>query len=135
MTCPFCDESIPAAAKFCPKCSLPLHDDATLTGLPFGGKVVTNRTLLIAGAAAVLAVALIVGLVSAGRARDRRSGTRIVRREPVGSYAAPSTSPAGLYQPAPQTFSPQPAVQPWRSTTWPATGSRFQAPGSAQWPP
>lgn len=61
MNCPYCDEGIHPNAKFCPKCGLPLKDDATVIGgyLPADGR--PAPWMIAAGVAAILVVALSIG--------------------------------------------------------------------------
>jgi hypothetical protein len=63
MNCPYCDETINALAKFCPKCGLPLKDDATVMGA-YVSDDGPNWTLIGGGAAAIVAIAMSIGFLS-----------------------------------------------------------------------
>ena len=100
MNCPYCDETIHAMAKFCPKCGLPLKDDQTLMG--GSGAYVTddgpNWTLIGGAGAAVAAIALAIGFL--GSRGNQPADT--VQRQPVGSYSTPSPAPSfGFAAPTP----------------------------------
>ena len=94
MNCPYCDESISLAAKFCPKCGLPLKEDATLMGAHFGDDASPNRWLIGAGAAAIVAVALSIGWISThgqdGTSTRRQSVSGFPQPGSVSAYTAPS---------------------------------------------
>jgi hypothetical protein len=103
MNCPYCDESIHLSAKFCPKCGLPLKDDATLMGGSTTVDEGPNRWVLIGGGAGVVALALAIGIFSASSGKARES----VHREAVGRYFAPAPASRPMnttysaYRPAP----------------------------------
>jgi len=100
MNCPYCDATIHSLAKFCPKCGLPVKEDATLMGASVGEDG-PNKAVVIAGAAAVVAVAVCIGWMSSGRGNSRET----VRRERVGagsySYSVPAPPPTPGYIPSP----------------------------------
>jgi len=98
MNCPYCDESISLAAKFCPKCGLPLKEDATLMGAHFGDDASPNRWLIGAGAAAIVAVALSIGWIST----HGQDGT-VTRRQSVGVSGFPQPGSVSAYT-APSGF-------------------------------
>ncbi len=100
MNCPYCDESISLAAKFCPKCGLPLKEDATLMGAAFGSGEGPNRWLIGAGAAAIVAVALSIGWIST---HGGQSSSTVTRREAVGAAGFPQPGAVAPY-PARSTF-------------------------------
>lgn len=126
MDCPYCDESISPLAKFCPKCGLPLKDDATVLGGYVSPDAGPSRWVIAGGAAAIVLVMLAIGWLSSRRA-DAGSKTtlQMVRREPVpsaGGYGILSSLPAREVAPrVPQPIStvsfpalptPMPASQP-----------------------
>lgn len=88
MNCPYCDEGIHPLAKFCPKCGLPIKDDATVMGwVPDEGP---NPFVIGLGALGIVAVALSIGWFSTrGRSEARES----VRREPVLRAGMPTVTP------------------------------------------
>lgn len=87
MNCPYCDETINAMAKFCPKCGLPLKDDATVMGAYISDGDGPNWGIIGLGAAGILIIALAIGWLS-----RPTSPTEAVRREPVGQFGAPATA-------------------------------------------
>jgi hypothetical protein len=106
MNCPYCDEVINAMAKFCPKCGLPLKEDSTVMGTYVSDGEGPNWGILGLGAGAILVIALAIGLLG------RNSTTpETVRREPVGQFGAPGTSP-GFRSSAPlYNSTPNPGYQ------------------------
>lgn len=78
MNCPYCDETINALAKFCPKCGLPLKDDATVMGA-YVSDDGPNWMLIGGGAAAIAAIALAIGFLTSGNGKP----TETVRKETV----------------------------------------------------
>jgi hypothetical protein len=110
MNCPYCDESISLAAKFCPKCGLPLKEDTTLMGASWGGDASPNRWLIGAGAAAIVAVALSIGWIST-HGQDGAATRR---------YAA---APSGF--PLPGSVTPYAAPSGFSGSAQPLSASRF----------
>ena len=114
MNCPYCDDSIHPMAKFCPKCGLPLSEDATLMGASIFDDSGPKRWMVAGGAVAIVAIAMSIGWMSSRRGSESAQ----VRRErvghlvpahsthstslapggrpfaPLGQYAAPATSAA-----------------------------------------
>lgn len=86
MNCPYCDETISALAKFCPKCGLPLKDDATVMGA-YVSDDGPNWMLIGGGAAAVVAIAASIGFLS-----SQSGKTQTVRQE-VGRPGQPAAAP------------------------------------------
>jgi hypothetical protein len=86
MNCPFCDESIHPTSKFCPKCGLPLKEDATVMGAYVSDDSGMNPWVIGAGALGIVGIALGIGWFT-GR---KNEPVQTVRREPVGSYTAPA---------------------------------------------
>ena len=136
MNCPFCSEAIHGMAKFCPKCGLPLKDDATLMGAPaIAGDGVEGipRKVLIGGAAAVLTVALTIGWISASAGGKKPETVRVtLPTNPPGSYGSsmigmPRNVGAPSWQPA---FASYPSSTPLRPALPPALPSAgpFAAP-------
>lgn len=106
MNCPYCDETINAMAKFCPKCGLPLKDDSTVMGAYISDGDGPNWGIIGMGAAAILIIALAVGWLS-----RPNPTTETVRQEPVRQIGAPGTAP-GFRTAAPvYNVTPNPAYQ------------------------
>ncbi|HTE16905.1 MAG TPA: zinc ribbon domain-containing protein, partial [Armatimonadota bacterium] len=105
MNCPYCDETVHAMAKFCPKCGLPLKDDATIMGGPVVDQPGPNRWFIVAGVGGVVALALSLGFMSA---RGSSRPTQTTRREPVGRYFAPSSTTMGGAYAQPRSLTPIP---------------------------
>jgi len=87
MNCPYCDETINALAKFCPKCGLPLKDDATVMGA-YVSDDGPNWMLIGGGAAAIVAIAMSIGFLSSqsGKAAPAQQVT-------VGRPGQPAAAP------------------------------------------
>ncbi len=95
MKCPFCTESIHPNAKFCPKCGLPLKDDATV----MGGAYVSDDSsmspaMIAAGAGGLVVVALLIGWLTGQTGKKPQDQ---VRREPLRT--SPAVGMSGLRTP------------------------------------
>jgi len=90
MNCPYCDETVHAMAKFCPKCGLPMKDDATVMGAYVSDSDGPNWAMIGSGAAALVAIALVVGWL--GTRHD--SAAPDAGRLPTGWAANPVPFPA-----------------------------------------
>jgi len=89
MKCPYCNDSIHPTAKFCPKCGLPIKDDATVMGGAHAADGAgPNLWIIGGGAAGIVAVALAIGMLSGQRGRNNE----VVRQEPVRAAFVPSPS-------------------------------------------
>ena len=94
MNCPYCDANVHLMSKFCPKCGLPLKDDITIQG----GAYATDDTgpslyVIGGGAAAVLAIALIIGWVSS-RGDQKAPLSQVQRQQITNPLAVPNFAPA-----------------------------------------
>jgi hypothetical protein len=90
MNCPYCDETIHAMAKFCPKCGLPLKDDATVMGAYVRDGDGPNWTIIGGGAAAIIVIALAIGFIGS---RKDSANPDTVRRDLVAQpVSAPMAS-------------------------------------------
>lgn len=100
MNCPYCDDNIHPASKFCPKCGLPLKEDSTVQGN--SGPYVSddggwNPWVVGGGAVGIVVIALAIGFMTA---RKDNVPTETVRREPAGSFGMAGRSGVGnLYNP------------------------------------
>jgi hypothetical protein len=94
MNCPYCDETINALAKFCPKCGLPLKDDATVMGayVSDGGP---NWALIGGGAAAIVAIAMSIGFLS-NKSGQPAQQTVVRPGQPAAAPIFGSSVPYGL---------------------------------------
>jgi hypothetical protein len=121
-------------AKFCPKCGLPLKDDATLMGGRVDDGEGPNRWVLAAGAAGIVAVALTIGFLSSP---GRGAAATTVRREPVGRYTAPANPRAlGAYASPPRALGGYRFSTPVVSTPRPAarpSGPAFAYNSPVKW--
>lgn len=88
MNCPYCDETINALAKFCPKCGLPLKDDATVMGA-YVSDDGPNWTLIGGGAAAIAAIALAIGFLTSGNSKAPQPAQQVTVARPGQAAAAP----------------------------------------------
>jgi hypothetical protein len=92
MNCPYCDQGIPAGTKFCPKCGLPLQDDATVMGgYTAPASSMPDKRILIAGGAGLGVILLAMGLLAMNQSSTRdRAG-----RQSTKGYFATTATPAG----------------------------------------
>ena len=120
MKCPFCTESIHPNAKFCPKCGLPLKDDATVMGGAYvSDESSVNWPAIAAGAGGLAVIALIIGWLTG---QNTNKNADQVRRDTV--RMAPATGASGLRTPGVPTGNggyasfasvPTHTFQPYRS--------------------
>lgn len=88
MNCPYCDESVHLMSKFCPKCGLPLKDDATVMGAYASDDTGPSLYVIAGGAAAVLAVAVGIGWLSS-RGDQKQPIQQVQRQQMSNPLAVP----------------------------------------------
>jgi len=116
MNCPYCDETINALAKFCPKCGLPLKDDATVMGA-YVSDDGPNWMLIGGGAAAIVAIAMSIGFLSSQSGKPAPAQQVTVAR-PGQPVAAPVfATPAFGLNPNPNLGMPSMNVNAANSMT------------------
>jgi hypothetical protein len=111
MNCPYCDDSVHPMAKFCPKCGLPLSEEATLMGVSAFSESGPNRWMIAGGAVAIVAIAMSVGWMNSRQAAQNRQSVRRERVSghgmPPGSYRAfAPTAAVHAFSPLPQYSAP-----------------------------
>src|SRR5437016_4717121 len=111
MNCPYCDENIHPASKFCPKCGLPLKEDSTVMGN--SGAYVSddagwNPWVVGGGAVGIVMIALAIGFMSAHK---DNVPAETVHREPAGSFGMAGRAGVGSYYNAATPVSFQAPVQ------------------------
>lgn len=103
MNCPYCDETVHLMSKFCPKCGLPLKEDATVMGAYASDDTGPGLWVIGGGAAAILAVTMIIGWATS---QGKNKPAEQVQRQPVGNPAFntasmnPAFGAAPSYNPA-----------------------------------
>src|SRR4051794_10002305 len=90
MNCPYCDENVHLMAKFCPKCGLPLKEDATVMGAYATDDTGPSMYVIGGGIAGILAITLLVGWLTS------RGGDKPVEQVQRQNLTNPALmSPAG----------------------------------------
>jgi hypothetical protein len=115
MNCPYCDQGIPAGTKFCPKCGLPLQDDATVMGgLAAPASSMPDKRILIAGGAGLGVILLAMGLLAMNQSSTRDRGGRQSTKGYFATTATPAPTPTNAvgmgmaHSAAPLTLLPAP---------------------------
>lgn len=93
MNCPYCDETVHVMSKFCPKCGLPLKDDATVMGAYATDDTGPSIYVIGGGAAAVLAIALIIGWATS---QNGKKPVEQVQRQQINNPLRVPSAPAVL---------------------------------------
>jgi hypothetical protein len=93
MNCPYCDETVHLMSKFCPKCGLPLKEDATVMGAYASDDTGPSMYVVGGGAAAVLIIALLIGWLSS---RQGNKPVEQVQRQQLSNpaFSMPAVNPA-----------------------------------------
>lgn len=93
MNCPYCDETVHLMSKFCPKCGLPLKEEATVMGAYASDDTGPSLYVVGGGAAAILAIALLIGWISS---RGDGKPVQEVKRQQLGNpaFSVPAANPA-----------------------------------------
>jgi len=101
MNCPYCNAGVHAMAKYCPKCGLPLKDDATV--MASGGAYVTDDTggpgmwVVLGGAGLLMALVVAIGFIGNRKAEpERRAQTPPANPafNPASNFGMRPTNPA-----------------------------------------
>lgn len=99
MKCPYCDDSIHPMAKFCPKCGLPLKEDATLQGTYVVDDSGPSPWVIVAGAAGIAVLALGIGWMSGQNKSGDAPKVDVSRLPPPAPITAYALGPQMSYQP------------------------------------
>jgi hypothetical protein len=157
MNCPYCNAGVHAMAKYCPKCGLPLKDDATV--MASGGAYVTDDTggpamwAVLGGAGLLMALVIAIGFIGNRKSEpERRAQTPPANPafNPASNFGMRPINPAFPVNPAgvaPRTdasrsadYNPQvrwayrpPAVLPAPQPMAVPQPERVEAPRSTWW--
>jgi hypothetical protein len=152
MNCPYCNAGVHAMAKYCPKCGLPLKDDATVMQSG-GGAYVTDDTggpgmwVILGAAGLLMAIVLVVGFLGnrpsepPRQAQNRPANPAFNPASNFGmrptnpAFANPAGSAPGASRSADYSPNVRWAYRPPANVAAPTAAAPLQAPERTEAPP